>query len=343
MTPEEKYNLIIRNTQEIVDNDKIKEILKNNDLKVYIGSETSGRPHIGYFAWMMKVADLLNAGCEVQILLADLHAHLNDMKSPFELLAHRVEFYSAVFKAALQSVGADVSKLKFVKGSDFQLEREYCLDVFRMASIASLHDCGKATSEVVRQSDNPRLGGNIYPILQALDEQYLNVDMQLGGVDQRKILMFAREYLPKLGYKPRIEMMTPMIPGLTEGGKMSSSDVNSKIDFLDDEKTIKQKMNKAFCPEGQVEGNGVLAFTKAVIMQIKQDKGEELLIERPEKFGGNLIFKTYGELEKTFSEKQLHPMDLKNAIVRELNILLEPIRKSFEGQDDLIQKAYPKK
>ena len=231
MNQEEKFNLITRNTQEIVGLDVLKKIVAKRNLKVYIGSETSGRPHIGYFAWMMKVADLLNAGCEVKILLADLHAHLNDMKAPFELLDKRVKFYSLVFKEALKSAGADIKKLEFVKGSDFQLEKDYCLDVFKMASLASIHDCAKATSEVVRQSGSPKLGGNLYPILQALDEQYLDVDMQLGGVDQRKILMFAREYLPKLGYKERIEFMTPMLPGLS-GGKMSSSVEGSKIDFL---------------------------------------------------------------------------------------------------------------
>ncbi len=341
MNSEEKFDLIKRNTQEIVGEKELKEILSKRDLKVYIGSETSGRPHIGYFVWMMKVADLLNSGAEVKILLADLHAHLNDMKSPFELLAKRAEFYSEVFKAALRSAGADVSKLKFIKGTDFQLKKDFCLDVFRMASMATLHDCNKATSDVVRQSDNPKLGGTIYPILQSLDEQYLDVDMQLAGNDQRKIQMFAREYLPKLGYKARIEMMMPLVPGLAEGGKMSSSVEHSKIDFLDEEAVIKKKLNKAFCPEGQIEGNGVLAFAKAVVMQRKHDKGEKFVIERPEKWGGNLEYTTYEALEKDFSEKKLHPGDLKQAVASEINKMLEPIREAMKGKEDLIKEAYP--
>ena len=59
--------------------------------------------------------------------------------------------------------------------------------------------------------------------IQALDEEYLGVDAQFGGVDQRKIFMFADKYLPMLGYKKRIHFMNPMIPGLT-GDKMSSSE-----------------------------------------------------------------------------------------------------------------------
>ena len=49
------------------------------------------------------------------------------------------------------------------------------------------------------------------------------MDAQFGGVDQRKIFMLAEKYLPALGYKKRVHLMNPMIPGLT-GDKMSSSE-----------------------------------------------------------------------------------------------------------------------
>lgn len=46
--------------------------------------------------------------------------------------------------------------------------------------------------------------------VQALDEEYLKVDAQFGGVDQRKIFMFAEKYMPQLGYQKRIHLMNPM-------------------------------------------------------------------------------------------------------------------------------------
>lgn len=46
--------------------------------------------------------------------------------------------------------------------------------------------------------------------LQALDEEYLKVDAQFGGVDQRKIFTFAEKYLPQLGYAKRAHLMNPM-------------------------------------------------------------------------------------------------------------------------------------
>lgn len=335
-----KQNLITRNTQEIVGEDELKKILTKRDLKVYLGTEISGRPHIGYFVPAMKIKDFLNAGCDVKFLLADLHAMLNDLKSTFDQLEYRFQYYEIVIKALLEAAGADTKKLTFVKGSDFQLKPEYTLDMYKLSAMSTIHDLNKAASEVVRQSKNQKMGGLIYPIMQALDEQYLDVDAQYGGVDQRKILMFAREVLPKIGYKQRIEIMTPMVPGL-QGGKMSSSEAASKIDLLDDENTIKKKLNKAYCPEGVVEENGVLAFAKYVLFVLKQDKKQEFVIERPEKYGGNLSYKTYEELEKDFKAKKLHPMDLKQSLATEITKLTEPIRKAMKGKEDLIKKAYP--
>ena len=130
-----------------------------------------------------------------------------------------------------KSMGVNTKNLEFVKGSSFELSKDYAFDVLKMSTFASVHDCKKASSEVVKFSKNPKLGGLIYPIMQALDEEYLKVDMQFGATDQRKIFMFARENHSKIGYKPKIEIMGPMIPGLI-GKKMSSSDEKGKINLM---------------------------------------------------------------------------------------------------------------
>ncbi len=331
--------LLKRNTQEIVTEEELKKLLKDKKQpSVYLGTAITGRPHVGYFMWVLKLADFLKAGFKVKLLLADIHGALDNC--PWELLEERYKYYSIVIPAMFEAIGADIKNFEIIKGSDFQMEKDYIFDTLKMSTLTSVHDCHKASSDVVKQSESPKLSGLIYPIMQALDEKYLKVDVQYGGVDQRKILMFAREYLPKLGYKRRVEIMTPMIPGLTEGGKMSASDKTSKIDLLDPEKEIKKKLNSAYCPEGEVENNGILAFCRYILFTIKQDKDEEFLIERPEKWGGNLIYKSYEDLEKDYAAKKLHPMDLKQALAKEINELLEPIRKKLESKQDLVKKAY---
>ncbi len=335
----DKYSLVTRNLQEVIGEDELKKLLKDKKKPVvYWGTAPTGRPHVGYFLPALKIADLLKAGFHVKILLADLHAALDNV--PWLVLEKRYDYYKAIIPLMIQAVGANIKDLEFVKGSELQLAPEYMFDVLQMSSNTSVRDSKRAAAEVVKnvEGDSAKLSGLLYPLLQAVDEQYLEVDAQLGGVDQRKIMVLARENLQKIGYKPRIELMNPMIPGLI-GKKMSASDEKSKIDLLDDEESVKKKLNSADCVAGDPD-NGIMAFTKYVLMVIKEDKKEKFVIERPDKFGGNLEYKNYKEIEKDFVAKKLHPLDLKNAVAKEISKLLKPIHKKKKELEELSEKAY---
>ncbi|KNE63391.1 tyrosine-tRNA ligase [Allomyces macrogynus ATCC 38327] len=343
LTIEAKVDLITRGLQETLGVDTIRDVLKERDLKLYWGTAPTGKPHIGYFVPMVKIADFLAAGCHVTILFANLHAFLDNMKAPWDQLEARTQYYEHLIKAILTSVGVPIDKLRFVVGTEYQLTREYNLDAYKLAAMLTVHDAIKAGAEVVKQTDNPLLSGLIYPGLQALDEQYLDVDAQFGGVDQRKIFVLAEKYLPKLGYKKRAHLMNAMVPGLA-GSKMSSSDPDSKIDLLDSPKDVERKIKRAFCEEGNVADNGVLAFVKAVLFPIAGLRGNaSFTIKRPEKFGGDSTYTSFEDLEKAFAEKKVHPGDLKKAVAEALNVLLEPIRAAFNTPElqELTETAYP--
>ncbi|EMD35864.1 hypothetical protein CERSUDRAFT_84957 [Gelatoporia subvermispora B] len=373
---EEKYELITRRLQEVLGGDSIKAILaEGRTPKCYWGSAPTGRPHIGYFVPLTKIADFLRAGVEVTILLADVHAFLDNLKAPLELVAHRTKYYKHILIAVFTSLGIPTSKLRFVEGSSYQLTKEYNLDNYRLCAIVTEHDAKKAGAEVVKQVDSPLLSGLLYPGMQALDEQYLGCDFQFGGVDQRKIFTFAELYLPRLGYAKRAHLMNPMVPGLG-GGKMSSSDPNSKIDFLDPPEVVRRKIKGAFCEEGNTAENGVLSFVKAVLIPISQLRLERIrgetgadseegqtatgdqrpfaLDDAPEgtvfsvfrkvEHGGSLHYQVFEQLEQDFAEKKLHPKDLKTAVADCIVRLLEPIRKAFEESEEwkkVEQLAYP--
>lgn len=337
MKIDEKIELIKRNCQEIVTEEELKTLLETKKTpSVYLGTAITGRPHIGYFVWVLKLADFIKAGFKVKLLLADLHGALDN--TPWDILEKRYDYYSTAIPLMFKAVGADIKKLEIVKGSSYQNDPKYFLDLLKLSTITSIHDAKKAGSEVVKSGDNPKLSGLLYPLMQALDEEYLGVDIQYGGVDQRKIFMFARENLPKLKYKRRIEVMTPLLPGLI-GKKMSASDPNSKIDLLDNPKTVLKKIRKANCVEGVVEDNGVLAFLKHVIFTVLEDNNKPFVIERPEKFGGNISFASYDEVEKAFSAKKLHPLDLKNGVAEEISKLLSGFEEN-RTKLELLVKAY---
>jgi tyrosyl-tRNA synthetase len=341
-----KKNLITRNLQEVIGEHHILKILSKRPFKIYWGTAPTGRVHIGYFTPLLKILDFLKAGCEVTILLADLHAVLDNLKSTAELVNFRTDYYETIIKLILKRLGGDLTLLKFVRGKSFQLTPDYTLAMYTAHTMLSIHGAKHAGADVVKQSDDPMMAGLLYPTLQALDEVYLGVDAQLGGIDQRKIFVHAREILPKINLTgAKVHLMNPMVPALSkikcEAGKMSASDT-SKIDILDSMTDIKKKVNSAYCLEGDLDGNTPILLVKHMVFPILAEFNQGLVIKRADKYGGDITYNTFTELETDFTTKQLHPGDLKKAIVDFLQSLLKPIQEEFAViSGDLLKKAYP--
>ncbi|KAG7662736.1 TYS1 [[Candida] subhashii] len=349
--PTEQYNLITKDLQEVLNAQIIKNILEveKRPVKLYWGTAPTGKPHCGYFVPMVKLAHFLKAGCEVTVLLADLHAYLDNMKAPLEVVQYRAKYYEFVVKSILKSIGVPIERLKFVVGSSYQKDGKYIMDLFKLSNIVSQNDAKRAGADVVKQVDNPLLSGLIYPLMQAIDEEHLDVDVQFGGVDQRKIFVLAEEHLPSIGYKKRAHLMNKMVPGLGQGGKMSASDPNSKIDVLEEPKVVKKKINSAYCAPGDIENNGLLSFVEFVIQPIHELKtGVEgsfkLDINRPEKYGGPISYDSLEKLKADFKEELLAPPDLKSGVADKINELLAPIRADYESNQefqDAQKNGYP--
>ncbi|CAD21668.2 Tyrosine--tRNA ligase [Caenorhabditis elegans] len=313
----ETRELILRNLQESLGVDKLTKQLETPGKvpHVYWGTATTGKPHVGYLVPMRKIADFLQAGLKVTILFADLHAYLDNMKSSWELLKCRVIYYENVIKALLQSLDVPIEQLYFKKGTEYQLSREYTDDVLRLSAQVSQRDALKAGAEVVKQVESPLLSGLLYPLLQALDEQYLKVDGQFGGVDQRKIFILAEEQLPKLKLGKRWHLMNPMVPGLT-GTKMSSSEEDSKIDVLDEPEKVRSKIMGAACSRDQPD-NGVLSFYNFVLFPIVSPNAIEI---------ENQQFFDIDSLKRAYLDGKLDENTLKTFLADFLVNLLEKVR-----------------
>ena len=341
-----KWDRITKDLHSWVDPNKIREVLEKGEPSIYWGTATTGKPHLGYFVPIYKISDYLAAGCHVTILFANLHGFLDNMKSSWDLLNFRMQYYELIIKGMLEYIGVPLDRLRFIRGTDFQLSEKYTLDMYRMAATVTTEHTSKAGAEVVKQVSNPLMSSLLYPILQALDEEYLGVDIQFGGVDQRKIFMFAREKLPLIGYRKRAYLMNPLIPGLGKSGKMSSSEPLSKVDFDDTDEEIESKIRKAYSIDGAVEGNGLLAITKYILFRRIEAEGRKLIVPRPAKFGGDMSFSTYEEVEAAFvlpedNPNKLFSSDLKKGVLTELLPMIAHMRKIVTEHQELKDKAYP--
>ena len=56
-----------------------------------------------------------------------------------------------------------------------------------------------------------------------------------------------------------------------------------------------------------------------------------IVIERPEKFGGNLDFDSYKDLETAYLSGSLHPLDLKNGTASAFYDVVLPMQEACEA------------
>ncbi len=316
MNKEERLKLITRNLEEIITREELENLLETKDeIFAYAGYEPSGPVHLGHFMSIRKLKDLQEAGIHVKVLMADYHAWLN-RKGSLEQIEAWVNYWVKVFRA----LGLDA---EFIKGSDYQLEKDYINDLFKFSGLVTINRALRSMQQVARDIESARVSQIIYPLMQALDIKYLGLDIAVGGIEQRKIHMIAREFLGQLGWKPPICLHHPLIVSLKGPEvKMSSSIPDSLIAVNDSEEDIRRKVKNAYCPAGQINENPVIQIAKYLVFP---ELGR-LEVHRPEKYGGDVVFESYEELEDAY-KSGLHPMDLKSAVADALIKILEPARK----------------
>ncbi|MBI0583601.1 MAG: tyrosine--tRNA ligase [Methanomassiliicoccus sp.] len=331
MDNEERFNLLARNTEEIVTADELRNILAiNPSPKSYIGFEPSGLVHLGWVICANKVKDFIDAGFEMTIFFADWHAYINDkLGGDIE----RIRTCARYMEDCFEALGVPRDKVKFVLASDI-MNLEYWEAVVKVGKVTSLSRIKRAMTIMGRKEDDAELDSSkfLYPLMQATDIFRMDIDVAYSGIDQRRAHMLAREAGEKLHWKVPVALHTPLLPGLKGvsrmdpvANKMSKSDPDSGILIHDSPADIERKIKKAFCPP-EVEGNPLLAICKYILFQ----RDPVFVIDRPEKFGGKLEFASYDELERTYSAGKLHPMDLKTGVAKALSDQLEPARAYFE-------------
>jgi len=313
----DRLELVIRNTEEVVTLEELQEMLDAREHpRAYVGYETSGNIHLGHMLTANKLLDMQRAGFDVVVLLADLHAYLNEKGSLEEV--RRIADYN---KECFIALGLDPERTEFVYGTEYQLRPEYVIKVLQMARNTTLNRARRSMDEVSRSAENPMVSQMIYPLMQAVDIADLKIDVAVGGMDQRKIHMLAREELPKLGFPAPVCIHTPLIPGL-DGKKMSSSKGNN-IAVDEPAEEIERKIMAAYCPAKVTENNPITEIFKYHIFP----RVDSVTVRRPAKFGGDVTFESYRALEESFVSGSLHPMDLKKACAEQMIEILAPVRE----------------
>jgi len=327
----------------------------------------------------LKIKDFLEAGIKPTIFLADYHAWINKkMGGDLELIQKIAKGYfkDCFLALGLEEgpvdfvMGSDLYE---------EIGRDYWADVMRIANNTTKERMLRCTTIMGRKETDAALPTSVmmYPAMQVADIWALDVDIAHAGMDQRKVHILARELADKMKKPKPVAVHGKLLSGLQGGtrmdpnitkiqtfkaddgeisqigctpdkkayefkqtdeqmidNKMSKSNPNSCIFVHDSEDEIRMKMKKAHCPEKIIDGNPVIEMAHEFVL-----RDRALKIERDPKFGGDVEFATGAELDLAFSEGRLHPVDLKNAVGRELVEMLKPARDYFKGKEELIEEV----
>jgi tyrosyl-tRNA synthetase len=344
----EKVDLIERPpTEEVVTHDELIELFKTNSSpKHYIGLEISGFLHLGsLISTGFKINDFVKAGVNCTVFLADWHTLINDkLGGDWDVITKVSKYYADAFKLVCPGVN-------IVLGSElYDSKKEYWREFVEFTKHMSLKRTMRTLTIMGRTEDETKidLAKLLYPPMQAVDIHSLDLDIVHSGMDQRKIHMLVREIFPKMKWKVPVAVHHKLLPGLSKPadtsdskilGKMSKSDPNSGVFIHNTDDEIKKKISKAWCEEANIENNPLLEVAKTIIFH----EFNEMNVERPEKFGGNISYTNYSQLETDFAEDKLHPGDLKQTVGDYLVKIISPIREKLNLSEELsetIKKSY---
>ena len=325
----EKIKLITRNLIEVITFDElVRKIESGNELIAYIGYEPVKRIHIGWLIWMLKLRDLEKANIKIKVLEATWHAWIND-KGNFDELKEYSKNIQTIIKKFCTNV-------EFVDSELLINDPDYWKLFIKVAKYTSLDRVKRAIIAIGRKFDEVErdFAKIIYPIMQATDAIYLNVDFALGGVDQKRAFMIARDISLLTKRKNIVILSTPVLTGLSSVGisseilpideailmyRMSFTKPGDAI-FIDDEPdVIREKISKAYCPPKITQFNPIIEIAKYIILPYFEK------IEIETKYG-KLEIQDKNDLDKLYCNGFIQPNELKEFVIEKLIEILKQIR-----------------
>lgn len=358
---QETVDRLIKNTAEIITEDEFRQRIESGDqLTHYVGFEISGYVHLGtglMNALVMK--ELTDLGVHCTVWLADWHTWINEKLDGEKETAQRIGkgYFTEAMKASFMAVGGDPDKLEVRLASEWYSKQpmkfwESVVAVSKNTSLSrmlrSIDIMGRNAGDAVDHAKT------LYPSMQVADIFYQEIDIAHAGMDQRKAHVVMRDVADKVRPdRPKpIAIHHALLIGLQKPStwpipedkdekevilemKMSKSKSDSAIWVHDTPEEIEEKIKKAFCPEKEIRYNPILNWTGHVLDWNRQ---RPYLIQRKEEHGGDAEYKTFEELETAYANGEIHPMDLKAMVSKELIELLAPVREHFEKPEVAAKK-----
>lgn len=315
-------------------------------LRCYVGFEPSGKAHIGWKVLSLQLKRMLEADANVLIFLADWHAWVNDkFGGNMEDIQQTAVYMEETFRALLDhpEEGDGPGQLRFYWASQLMDSGDYWARVLRCSKGATLPMVRKTFTIMGRDeaSSDHDLSKFYYPAMQAADIFELNIDVAIGGMDQRKAHMFMRDMASKWNWEKATCLHTPILSSLKASGvrmdsfdhKMSKSDPNGALLLHDTLEQVQKKMKKAYL-DPEDEHSPVYELAEHVVFP---EFGQILVTPNP-KFGEPSTWDNLDSFKAAVMDGTLHPFDAKMGVAAGVAAGLSSIAEHFEQNPEAYEK-----
>lgn len=225
-----QYNISIENLEILLKSDK--------QINIKLGIDpTFPNLHFGHVVPIMLLKQFLRIGQRVDLVIGDFTAKIGDpserIYSKSLITEENIIKNMLTYKSQIGKF-VDINSINIHYNSDW-LRSVSVFEMFKTFKHLNLtnnsheNDIRNGVSNIKTLS----LSDICYPSLMGIDSVHLFSDIEIGGVDQLYNFIQCRQIMKSVGIKEEVVLMTPMLSGISGGGKKMSKSLGNTIDIND--------------------------------------------------------------------------------------------------------------
>lgn len=234
---------IQRGTEEIlVEEEFAKRFHQKKPLKVKVGFDpTAPDLHLGHTVIINKMRQFQEFGHEIIFLIGDFTGMIGDPSGVNEtrpvLTRKQIDENAATYeKQIFKILDKDLTRIEFNSSWMQQVDSSKLIEIASKYTVARMLERDDFKQRF--KTGNPiSIHELLYPLVQAYDSVALEVDVELGGTDQKFNLLVGRHLQQLYGQPPQTAITLPLLEGL-DGVKKMSKTANNFIALTDPPKEM---------------------------------------------------------------------------------------------------------
>jgi tyrosyl-tRNA synthetase len=238
---------IQRGTEEIlVEEEFTKRFHQKKPLKIKVGFDpTAPDLHLGHTVIINKMRQFQEFGHEVIFLIGDFTGMIGDPSGVNEtrpvLTREQIDENAATYeKQIFKILDKDLTRIEFNSSWMQQVNSSKLIEIASKYTVARMLERDDFKHRF--KTGNPiSIHELLYPLVQAYDSVALEVDVELGGTDQKFNLLVGRHLQKLYGQPPQTAITLPLLEGL-DGVKKMSKTANNYIALTDSPKDMLGKI-----------------------------------------------------------------------------------------------------